>query len=356
MSEGPIRVLVIEGNPPCTAMIRKLLQEENISGFDIDSVEDVRSVIEQLDENGVDVLLLNCEQVGPDEIDNIDELRTNVPRIPVIVLTGKSSEQVINAVRKGAKDYLLRGELTAGQLTCTLENAVARNIVDMEILDAKEDGDLYLDLMSHDIDNKNVIALLAAEILIDEMDLDDVHREYLQKIINSIISSSTIISNIKKLRKVEHEKLKVYSMDLDSVLEEIAEESRKNPVKKVSIDYLKSGVRVTANELLVEVFSNLLDNAIKYSGETVKIKVRVRKCDDGIEIAVEDSGKGVSDKLKKVIFMPDIRGKESVKGSGLGLYLSKTLIEKYGGSIRIEDKVTGDSTQGARFVVVLPQG
>ena len=179
MFEGPIKVLVVEGDPPCTGMIRNLLQEENISGFEIDSVNDVHSAIEQLSNNGIDVLLLNCEQVGPDDIYNIDELRSNAPRIPVIILTGKRNDQVINAVRKGAKDYLLRGELTAGQLTRTLENAAARNILDMEVLDAKEDGELYLDLMSHDIDNKNVIALLAAEILIDELDLDDVHREYL---------------------------------------------------------------------------------------------------------------------------------------------------------------------------------
>ena len=124
----------------------------------------------------------------------------------------------------------------------------------------------------------------------------------------------------------------------------------------MSIDYSKSGISVQANELLGEVFSNLLDNAIKYSGETVKVKISVQRCDDGIEIAVEDSGKGVSDKLKKLIFMPLIRGKESVKGSGLGLYLSKNLIEKFGGSIRAEDRVKGDSTQGARFVVFLPQG
>ena len=74
-----------------------------------------------------------------------------------------------------------------------------------------------------------------------------------------------------------------------------------------------------------------------------------------VKITVGDEGPGVPDELKSVIFIRFQTGEEKGSGKGLGLFIAKTLIERYGGKIWVEDRVKGDSSQGAEFVFTLPK-
>lgn len=69
---------------------------------------------------------------------------------------------------------------------------------------------------------------------------------------------------------------------------------------------------------------------------------------------IDDNGPGVPDDMKEMIFNRLSRGDTKAKGSGLGLYLVKSLVESYSGRVWVEDRVKGNHTQGARFVVMLP--
>ena len=69
---------------------------------------------------------------------------------------------------------------------------------------------------------------------------------------------------------------------------------------------------------------------------------------------VEDDGPGIPDDFKGTIFNRMLKGTDKAKGMGLGLYLVKSLVESYGGRVWVEDRVQGDHTKGARFVVMLP--
>jgi signal transduction histidine kinase len=69
---------------------------------------------------------------------------------------------------------------------------------------------------------------------------------------------------------------------------------------------------------------------------------------------IEDNGPGIPDELKNVIFNRNARGNTKAMGTGLGLYLVKTLVDDYGGSVKVEDRVAGDRSKGSRFIVVLP--
>ncbi|MEM2925372.1 MAG: ATP-binding protein, partial [Methanocellales archaeon] len=108
-----------------------------------------------------------------------------------------------------------------------------------------------------------------------------------------------------------------------------------------------------------EVFVNLIGNSIKYSGESVEIAINVEEFikDDKryYKVGVEDNGNGVPDELKTRIFKRFERGTTKAKGKGLGLYIVKTLIEKYGGEVWVEDRVKGDYTKGSRFCFTVPK-
>ncbi len=114
-----------------------------------------------------------------------------------------------------------------------------------------------------------------------------------------------------------------------------------------------------ANELLYDVFANLVGNAVKHSsGNGANIEISVGIARDGTnryyQVEVEDNGPGIPDELKDKIFNRLQRGETKARGIGLGLYLVKSLVESYHGRVWVEDRVSGDYSKGSRFVVMLP--
>jgi signal transduction histidine kinase len=69
---------------------------------------------------------------------------------------------------------------------------------------------------------------------------------------------------------------------------------------------------------------------------------------------IDDNGPGIPDDMKERVFNRMQRGDTKASGSGLGLYLVKTLVDSYGGKVWVEDRVKGDYGKGARFMVMLP--
>jgi signal transduction histidine kinase len=106
---------------------------------------------------------------------------------------------------------------------------------------------------------------------------------------------------------------------------------------------------------LEQVLNNLIGNAVKYSPHGSLVRVTVIGEDDWLSIAVNDEGPGISSALQHQIFRPFTRGPsehEEVEGIGLGLYVSKRILEAHGGSIQ----VSSSDGQGATFQATLPRG
>ena len=124
----------------------------------------------------------------------------------------------------------------------------------------------------------------------------------------------------------------------------------------VELDAELAGVVVQADKRrIVRVIANLLDNAARYGGGATAVSLR--QVDDGVQIAVEDRGKGVPEEDREVIFDRFSRGgaagrRGSSEGVGLGLALVAEHVNLHGGKVWVEDRADGD--EGARFVVQLP--
>jgi len=105
-----------------------------------------------------------------------------------------------------------------------------------------------------------------------------------------------------------------------------------------------------------QVLTNLLDNAIKYSPEGGQVNVKMQVLDEGqdnqtIKIRVKDQGIGIAPENREKIFEPFFQGNQrGYAGLGLGLYISREIVELHGGSIETEFGESGGST----FVVSLP--
>ncbi|HXW98126.1 MAG TPA: ATP-binding protein, partial [Methanomicrobiales archaeon] len=100
---------------------------------------------------------------------------------------------------------------------------------------------------------------------------------------------------------------------------------------------------------------NLIGNSAKFGGKGVEIWIRVADEGDHVTISVEDNGPGIPDELKPAIFNRFQRGKTTKSGKGLGLYISRMIVEGCGGSIRAADRVEKEPGKGAAIRFTLPK-
>ncbi|MBD3211345.1 MAG: hypothetical protein GF311_01965, partial [Candidatus Lokiarchaeota archaeon] len=115
--------------------------------------------------------------------------------------------------------------------------------------------------------------------------------------------------------------------------------------------------RMLANELLMDVFENILFNSIKHNENyqiDIMIKISQRQTNDTNCLFIQfiDNGRGITDSLKKHVFQR--AADQSIKGMGLGLTLVNKIIESFNGDIWVEDRIKGDYSKGSIFHLCLP--
>ncbi|MCK9277912.1 MAG: PAS domain S-box protein, partial [Methanoculleus sp.] len=216
------------------------------------------------------------------------------------------------------------------------EEALVRRTEDLtrksrEVEAARDEANLYLDIMTHDIRNANNVSTMYADLMVDlaEGDL----KTYVEKLRGSILRGNGILQNVATIRRVHEESASLAPVSLDAV---IREEIGNFP--GASIRYDGQPVEVSADGLLPMIFANLIGNAVKFGGPGVEITVRVEEQDGEVLVSVEDTGPGIPDEVKEKLFTRFERGMGRGRGEGLGLYIVRTLVERYGGEVRVEDR------------------
>ena len=225
--------------------------------------------------------------------------------------------------------------------------------------EARAEAELYLDLMGHDIRNMNQIGIGFLEMALGSQDINQNDKNMLTMALGSLEKSTRLIENVRKLQKSRSGELKCYKIDACQTFTRVLAHFSSMPGVKASFKYeISPSCPVMANDLLYEVFENLVGNAIKHGGPEPAISARFdRVTVEGRpynRFTVEDNGPGIPDAVKNRIFNRMQHGDTKAKGMGLGLYLVKSLVDSYGGRVWVEDRVAGDRSKGARFVVMLP--
>ncbi|MDN7013737.1 PAS domain-containing sensor histidine kinase [Methanoculleus sp. FWC-SCC3] len=224
----------------------------------------------------------------------------------------------------------------------TFTDITDRKETEEALLAANEVANLYLDIMVHDINNANAIALGYSEILAE--DLEGTNREMIQKVRSAVSQSIEIIQNVSTIRRLRSLTPPLRPVDLDAVIRAEIRQHRETDIR-----YDGKPVTVLADDLLPEVFTNLVGNSIKFGGPDVTVAIRVEDMDGEVLVSVEDTGPGIPDDVKPTLFSRFRKGVSSKSGKGLGLYIVRMLVTRYGGSIRVEDRVPGATEEGAAF-------
>src|SRR6185312_9436764 len=218
----------------------------------------------------------------------------------------------------------------------------------------------FIGMMSHDL--KTPLARIQGMTDIIQKDTNPIssqQHEALDTIKQSSEDLLKFISTILNYAKIESQGVELHfqSRDINEILKEVIKKheflARLKHIQLIAeLEPLFS--TKSDPELLRQVFSNLVENAIKYSPEKSKVLISSEEVDGNIVVQIADQGMGIpADELSN-IFMKFFRSKYAksspIKGSGLGLYLAKYFVELHQG------RITCESTpgQGSTFTVELP--
>ena len=191
---------------------------------------------------------------------------------------------------------------------------------------------------------------------------DDEVTEYIKKIGESNQRLIELVNDLLGVSRIEsgalEERMRKRSMKLKTVLSgALVEVDLLAKEKRTIIEGIKEvdeRIELRGDETqMVQVFANILNNAVRYSPEGSRVIIGVKRKRSRVVVLVEDNGMGIPKRQMKRLFEKFFRGDNVAKGavgSGLGLYVVKRLLEAHGGKIRIESK----EGKGTKVYVELP--
>jgi PAS domain S-box-containing protein len=230
---------------------------------------------------------------------------------------------------------------------------------------AYDRANFYRNLFAHDM--TNILNNIKSSAGLIDLFLIDPHAninksETLKILSEQVIRGSKLISTVQKLSKVEEGNISIDIIKANDVLEKAIKGIRKIFQDRdilIDVDAISKEYFVQANELLLDVFENILTNAVRYNDNpkvSIQIKVSEVMREDGEFMKFEflDNGIGVSDEKKEMIFQKGHMEFKGGVGMGLGLLLVNSIIKSYNGYIWVEDRVKGSYSQGSNFVILIP--
>jgi len=234
--------------------------------------------------------------------------------------------------------------------------------------DAYNRATLYKDLFTHDI--SNIIQNISMSLYLLDQDrknqanLNSEKPESLFKNINSqLLRGKNLISNIRKLAEIEKDEIELKPTHLLEYLSNALNYVRESILRdkiEIKVESMEKQIIVNANEILADVFENILINAIKYNQNAVPeiiITISKEELSDGnyVRLEFKDNGIGILDSNKENIFLEGYKDLKGGKGMGIGLSLITQIIKLYKGRIWVEDRIKGDHTKGSNFIVLIPE-
>ncbi|MFX1268855.1 MAG: sensor histidine kinase [Promethearchaeota archaeon] len=173
--------------------------------------------------------------------------------------------------------------------------------------------------------------------------------------------AENLISNVRTLSEIEDDKSNFTPIEVYGVLRQSIEYIIKSFQGKkiiIQIEPPNETFYIKANNLLIDLFENILLNAIRHNDNSIiEISIKIsREHKDGkeyLKMEFIDNGRGIPDQFKEIAFKRGHKNKNnSIRSLGIGLSLVKKIIESYNGKIWVENKVKDDYTKGSNFIIL----
>ncbi len=257
----------------------------------------------------------------------------------------------LSGLRKNGSEFPVELALTTIRLgeewgsVGIIRDITERKQNEYERLLQQKELEIYTSLLRHDLNND--LSGIVGSLEIVKMVMSDDPAEA-QEFLDSSLALTTRMSNL--LSAVSRTQI-LHDEPLGNMIREVAKLSADAKIGmeiQVRVDDELEGVKIHGGRLLPMVFENLFRNAAQHAGEKPEIIVELSAIENQVRIEVSDNGPGVPDDIRDRLFE---RGTTTKEGGGLGLNLSKKIVEAVGGSIELMPK---KKDSGAQFEIVLP--
>jgi two-component system sensor histidine kinase/response regulator len=370
VSRNTIKILLIEDNEVDARLIREYLRnasstEEDVSSamFDLTIKNSLSSGLEFLATKDAHAVLLDLNLPDSVGLETFSKIHKKKPKIPILILTGLSDRELaVKAVREGAGDYLVKGEVDDRLLRRSISYAIERKKSEEELLLAqnnleKKVVERTIELKERYDEIEQLVYAISHDLILPLVTIKG-FLGYLKKDIASggrqriEIDLGLVGDAVERM-----EALLVRALDVSSIGKlsntrervaygEIVQEALSLAADKIST----SEARITvANDFplvnvdrarIVDVLVNLIENCIRHAGNTGPLKIEIGYQVKEVETVffVKDDGQGIDPVMQKDIFRLFYRGSEP-ENSHAGLALSRRIIEVHGGRMWIESVV-----------------
>jgi len=355
-----LTLLLVEDNPGDARLVREAIYG---CGVPVEivyagSLADAATRIEP----HVDAVLLDLGLPDSTGVSTVMSMRAHAPRLPIVVLTGLNDDAAgLEAVRLGAQDYLVKGEVDGRLIVRAVRYAIERKHVEdrlvaaTEALEASNRAlDEFVSVASHDLRDPLAKVLALSSILAgtgspmpddDRVCLVEIHdsARRMQRLIDALLTYARTV----RRPPVRH------PVSLQHILHEVLED--------LAVRIRAEGAVVDAGDLPVvladsvqvrQVLQNLLSNALKFAapGRPPVIRINAAREAQRIRVTVADNGVGFSPEHGERLFQPFVQlGPAREQGAGLGLAICHRIVQAHGGEI----SATARPGEGATFTFTL---
>jgi two-component system, sensor histidine kinase and response regulator len=362
------RILAVDDTRDNLILVQTILESE---GYEIDLVTDGIKALKQVEKSPPDLILLDVMMPGMDGYEVTRRIRKNpaLSYIPILLITAFHESSVVEGLDAGADDFI-RKPFDTDELLARVRSLLRlKHSLDEQQKMARQRED-FVSRLTHDLRTP----LVAADRMLNLFELETfckISPEMKQAIAVMIRSNQNLMQMVNTLLEVYRfeagkKTLNYESCNLREIAQEVVSElspltSEKGLTLKIDtreLDSLSKNAGVVMGDQLEmrRVLNNLIANAIKFT-DTGGIIIRISETSDAnnkqdlVKIEVEDTGYGIAPEDQATVFERFRQGRNKRSGSGLGLHLSRRIVEAHDGTIEF----TSELGKGSLFTVQIPK-
>jgi signal transduction histidine kinase len=366
-----VNVLLVEDDANDARLLMMGLARAAPGRFDVVHADRLGTALEHVGTQNFDVVLLDLSLPDGNGLPTFLKLRNaDTKKTPIVVLTGLDDEAVaMQAVRNGAQDYLVKGQVNAQLVIRSIRYAIERAQMherENNYRQQAEMKDRFLSHVSHELRMPLAVIYQAMTNVLNGNagEITPEQRECLEIAVPNVKQLRRMIDELLEVARSETASLRIQFQQLNlkdllsrtvQSLQSIAKAKNICLERAVFPDDLPEAYGDPSR--IEQVLLNLFDNALKFTPAEGVIRTRAHLLTEKpgfIRVAVEDTGCGVAEEARERVFERFQQEPQAIESSrsglGIGLYLSKELIDRHGGDIW----VASQPGQGSTFFFTLP--
>jgi two-component system sensor histidine kinase/response regulator len=356
------RILVVDDISKNLQVVGTILRNE---GYHVMPATSGLQALERVSAQPPDLILLDLMMPEMDGLEVCSRLKAEplTRQIPVIFLTASNEmEHLMKGFEAGAVDYITK-PFNAPELLARVRTHLELKHARERLREMNEEKNEFMGIAAHDLRNPLSAIQGYAEMIIEDAQ-SLAHRDLEgngQRIREAAKRMTEMVQNFLDANRIERGELKLNMAisDLSPLLQSVLETQSPHATAKgqmIQLELPPTPTLALADvSITLQVFENLVSNAVKYSPPGKKIFVRLKAETGVVRFEVEDQGPGLSKEDQKKLFGKFARLSAKPTGgehsTGLGLSIVKRLVEAMNGKVWCESELG----MGAKFIVTIPQ-